>query len=262
MVLVTSDGVELATRAWSPRQPPRASVVLVHGFTATKDDGNVVALAAALCDRGIDVVAYDARGHGQSGGACTLGDLERHDVAAAVRWARRLHPAVVVVGASMGGIAVLRHAVLDPDLSGVVTVSTPAEWRIPRRPRALLTVGLTRTAPGRWVSARRMRVRLDPVWRAAEPPRALAARVPSPLAVVHGGRDRLIPANVALELFSGATGTSGPPQDAEGPDVARSEAAGPRRLFLVPRMGHAFDPLGHGAICDAVDWALTMAGGR
>jgi pimeloyl-ACP methyl ester carboxylesterase len=260
MTLVTSDGVELAARSWllaAGVGGARTIVVLVHGFSAGKDDRNVVALATRLGERGFDVISYDGRGHGDSGGTCTLGDLERLDVAAAVAWARQRSPRTVLVGASMGGVAVLRHAAgrhathsRDTDavdagdgesdgVAGVVVVSSPAEWRMPLRVRALLTGGLTRTTPGRWVSARRLRVRVHPVWTSPEPPRLLAARLTSPLAIVHGHRDRLIPPRAALDLYG------------DGGDG--------RRLILVPGMGHAFDTAGHGAICDAVEWVLEQS---
>jgi pimeloyl-ACP methyl ester carboxylesterase len=235
--VLTSDGVQLATRSWLVDGAARGIVVLVHGFAASKDQRNVVALAQRLTARGLDVMAYDARGHGESGGLCTLGDLEARDVAAAVAWARDRDSRIVLVGASMGGIAVLRHAATGPDVAGLVVVSSPAEWRLPWRVRAFVTAGLTRTRAGRWVAARHLQVRIHPVWTSAEPPRALVARITSPLAIVHGYRDRMIPARAALELH------------VNGDD---------RRLVLVPDMGHAFDPVGHAEICEAVDWILDL----
>src|SRR4051812_22588683 len=103
--LKTSDGVELVTRSWPASGQPRATAVLVHGMAATKDHPELVAVADALTQHGIDVLAYDARGHGDSGGVCTIGDDERYDVAAAVERARQSDLPVVLVGASMGGIA-------------------------------------------------------------------------------------------------------------------------------------------------------------
>jgi alpha-beta hydrolase superfamily lysophospholipase len=239
VLILTSDGVELATREWSVDGAARATVVLVHGFAASKDDRNLVTLAELLVSRGLAVMAYDARGHGESGGACTLGDLEAQDVAAAVAWASGQSPPIVLVGASMGGVAVLRHAATSRDVAGVVVVSSPSEWRVPLRVRALITVGLARTKAGRWLAARQLGVRINPVWSAPEPPRSLVTRVSSPVAIVHGSRDRMIPHRAALELH------------------ARGEPN--RRLVLVPDMGHAFDPAGHTAIYEAVDWILTCA---
>jgi alpha-beta hydrolase superfamily lysophospholipase len=235
--LLTSDGVELATREWLVEGQAQGVVVLVHGFAASKDDRNVVRLAERLRERNLDVLSYDARGHGASGGTCTLGDLEARDVAAAVVLARRRGTPIVLVGASMGGVAVLRHAAVRPDVAGVVVVSTPAEWRVPLRPRAVVTAGLTLTRAGRWVSARRLRVRIHPVWSAPEPPSALVSRVTLPLVVVHGYRDRMIPHRAALD---------------PGRTIESSA-----RLVLVPGMGHAFDPIGHAAICDGVEWVLA-----
>jgi pimeloyl-ACP methyl ester carboxylesterase len=195
-------------------------------------------LAERLVFQGLDVLSYDARGHGESGGMSTLGDLEARDVAAAVDWAQSRDTPVVLVGASMGGIAVLRHSAGNPDVTGLVVVSSPAEWRVPLRIRALITAGLTRTRAGRWVAARRLRVRIHPVWSAAEPPRALVARVTSPLAIIHGYQDRMIPHRAALELHL--------------------EGELSRRLVLVPDMGHAFDPVGHAAIGEAIEWILGV----
>jgi alpha-beta hydrolase superfamily lysophospholipase len=236
--LLTSDGVELATRSWLLDGEPRAIVVLVHGLSSTKDHPHLVALAPKIRDLGVDVMSYDARGHGESGGFSTLGDLERLDVAAAVVRARSRHPRVVLVGASMGAIAALAYAETDPDLAGVIVVSSPADWRIPFRLRALLTVALVRTRPGRLFTARHTRVRIHPVWNPAEPPRAVAKRVVSavPLVIVHGQRDRLIPFNFSLSVSI-----------EDMPDA---------HAVVVPGMGHAFDPAGHDSICDALDWVL------
>lgn len=234
-VLVTSDGIVLATREWSFSGEARGQIVLVHGFASGKDDPNVVRLARELVARGLHVLAYDARGHGASGGTCTLGDLESRDVAAAVDWAQGRALPLVLVGASMGGIAVLRHAATRPGPIGLVVVSTPAEWKIPLRIRALITAALTRTGIGRWVSGRRLKVRVHPVWSGPEPPRALVPRIRGPVAIVHGYRDRMIPHRHAVDLH----------------------LDGPRsRLVLVAGMGHAFHAVGDPAICEAVDWVL------
>jgi uncharacterized protein len=237
--LLTSDGVELAIRTWPFEGEPRAIVVLVHGLSSTKDHPHVVALAEMIRDRGFDVMSYDARGHGESGGYSTLGDLERHDVAAAVAAARNHHARVALVGASMGAIAALAYAATDPELAGVVVVSSPADWRIPFRLRALLTVAFARTRPGRLVAARHTHVRIHPVWNPTEPPRLVASRVVNavPLAIVHGRRDRIIPFHFSL----GVSPTELPSAHA----------------VVVPGMGHAFDPVGHLAICDALDWVLN-----
>ncbi|HEY2562432.1 MAG TPA: alpha/beta fold hydrolase [Acidimicrobiales bacterium] len=235
--MATSDGVELATRQWPVSDGARAVVVLVHGLTANKDEARVVSLASELHRKGFEVIAYDSRGHGQSGGQCTLGDLERYDVAAVVAWARARNRSVVLVGASMGAVGVLSYAATANDLTGVVTVSSPGEWRLPLRIRSIITAGLARTRTGREFARRRMGVRIAP-WTSPESARSLVERVTVPVAVVHGRRDTIIP---------------------HGASLARVVHEGPvRSVALVHSMGHAFDPVGHGQISAAITWALRQ----
>jgi pimeloyl-ACP methyl ester carboxylesterase len=240
LVLRTADGLSLAADAWLTREPAAAAVVLVHGFGGHRHNSTVVAMAHELRAEGHAVVTFDMRGHGESEGLCTLGDMERLDVAAAVVASRDLAPRVILVGASLGAIAVLRYAVDDPDLAGVVTVSSPARWRVTTR-RTALAAGLTRTRLGRRL-ARRRGVRLDRRWTWPEPPDALAARLTVPLAVVHGRDDRFMPTTEA--------------------QVLHDAAPGHRRLDLVAGMGHAYGTPGLEPITASVAWCLDMETAR
>jgi pimeloyl-ACP methyl ester carboxylesterase len=144
---------------------------------------------------------------------------------------------VVVLGASMGAIAVMRHAASDSALAGVIAVSSPARWRVPRNVRSMLAAGLTQTPPGRRVASRFMGVRLASGWTRPDPPERLARRITAPLAIVHGADDRFIAPTEAPLLYASAND--------------------PRRVDVVPGMGHAFDAAGIPAIGNAVDWALA-----
>ena len=235
----TVDDVVLAGRQWLCAEHPRAAVVLAHGFTATADHPEVAAIAEAIFATGVDVITYDARGHGGSGGESTLGDSERHDVAAAVEAARLRTDKVIAVGASMGAIAVLRHAANDPGLTGVVSVSCPSRWRLPRNATGVFSALMTRTRPGRAFAARFARVRVSAIWTNPVPPVDLVPSISAPLAVVHGNRDRFIGVRDAEELYA--------------------SAAGPRRLVVVEGMGHAFDAAAAPRIVEAIDWVLEAS---
>lgn len=240
--LTTVDGVRLAAHVHHA-DDPHGTVVLAHGFTASAQHEDLVALARALSEAGYDVVTYDARGHGDSTGLCTLGDLERHDVASAARMARPEAGPLVLVGLSMGAIAVLRHAAApdhgddDPPVAGVVVVSAPARWKLPRNARGVLSAGLTSTAPGRAFAARRLGVRLAPRVRRPAPPIDLVAGVDIPLAIVHGVDDPFLSSSNARALFD-----------------ATPE---PRRLDLVPGAWHAHAEAALPAVTAAVDWAAS-----
>ncbi|MCU1430474.1 MAG: phospholipase/Carboxylesterase family protein [Actinomycetia bacterium] len=232
--LLTIDGVHLTGRRWKTAEPAAATVVIVHGFSASSQCPNVAGVAEALHEDGFDVLTYDARGHGTSGGESTLGDHEEHDVAAAVALARERTPDVILVGASMGAIAALRYAATDADLAGVVTVSCPSQWRLPRNVRGLLAVVMTRTGAGRRLTSRLVGVRVANRWTNPEPPMALVPRVTAPFAVVHGTEDHFIPVRDAFELHEAATS--------------------PSRIDIIAGLGHAFEPLSIEAVRQSVAW--------
>lgn len=240
--LRTRDGLTLRVREWRC-SAPTAVVVLVHGFCASASDPSIVRQAEALCAAGFDVVCYDSRGHGNSPGLCTLGDCERHDVAAAVERAAGRALRVVAVGASMGAIAVLRFAAeassasRPPPLAGVVAVSSPARWNARLSPSSLAAVALTQTPIGRLFARHRLHVRLSPTWSAAPPPTSLVERIEVPVALVHGKADHFIGSSNSTELYA--------------------HCRGPRRLDLVAGMGHAFDESGVEPVITAVEWLLS-----
>jgi fermentation-respiration switch protein FrsA (DUF1100 family) len=82
-----------------------------------------------------------------------------------------------------------------------------------------------------------MGVQVAPRWTNPEPPVALVPEVHAPIAFVHGADDPFVPVSDAGELF----------------DLARE----PRRIQIVPAMGHAFEPQSVPAVREAVEWALA-----
>jgi pimeloyl-ACP methyl ester carboxylesterase len=236
VMLRTLDGARLAGDLYHPLGTPYAGVVVVHGFSATRRLDPVVTQARALADAGFLVLAYDGRGHGMSDGMCTLGRLEVHDVAAAVEHLRADVSRIVTVGASMGALAVLSHALGDSELAGIVLVSIASSWRSVLTARAAAAALFTRTRPGRAYTRRVTGTRISPDWRRGELPTSQVRRLRMPVAIVHGKRDGMIRSLAALEVYEAA-----------------SE---PRRLEIVDGMGHSFDRIGVPAVTRAVEWTL------
>jgi alpha-beta hydrolase superfamily lysophospholipase len=238
VALSSDDGVNLATTTWCRRDvDPAAAVVVVHGLGIDRNHHSVENTVAALARAGFAVVAFDGRGHGASGGVCTLGTDEVRDVAAAVALAGQLSPTVVADGSSMGGVAVLRYA-SEGDVAGAVCVSAPATWRI-HSARSLAAAALTRTAVGRRTLLRRSGVRVSPTWASPPEPAAVAALVSCATAIVHGAGDRFIPPAEAVRLFDRLTG--------------------PRRLDIVEGMTHGFGAAAERPIVEAVQWVVDTA---
>ena len=134
-------GLTLYYQAWRPAAPPpRASVVVVHGFG--EHAGRYRHVAERLARRGYAVYAPDHRGHGRSPGP--RGHINswaefREDVRAMVRLVREREAElpVFLLGHSMGGLIVLEYALHHPEtLHGVVAsgplLGTPGVSRVLR----------------------------------------------------------------------------------------------------------------------------------
>lgn len=122
-----ADGTRLVGHRFGGERPGRrTTVVLAH--QSSSDLCEWLSYARRLAARGHFVFAFDFRGHGHSKGRPTYGRLGL-DVDAATRAVRRLGARkVVLVGASLGGIAsVVAAASSEPRVAGVVAVSAPAE---------------------------------------------------------------------------------------------------------------------------------------
>jgi alpha-beta hydrolase superfamily lysophospholipase len=118
-----ADGLPITVHRWSPSGPPRGTVVVAHGMG--EHALRYADFAAALTDRGLEVVAPDHRGHGRSAAATAPGDFGAGgweglvaDLAALVDAAAA---PVVLFGHSMGSLAAQQYAIEhDERLAGLV----------------------------------------------------------------------------------------------------------------------------------------------
>lgn len=241
LTLYSMDGVRID--AGHLPGPDGLCLVLAHGFTGGWRQPATRRIAAVL-NRSGGVLAIDFRGHGRSGGRSTVGDREVLDVDAAVRHARHLgYERVGLVGFSMGGMVVVRHAALRGGVDAVVAVSAPARWyyrdtkpmrrvhwAIERRSGRLAArvVKRTRVASGGWA-------------RVPEAPHEVAGRIaPVPFLVVHGDADPFLPLDHAEQLYGAASD--------------------PRDLWVEPGFGHAEAAASPSLIGRIGDW--VAAGSR
>ena len=218
--------------------------VVAHGFTGDVDRPHIRRVAAVLARHGA-VLTFSFRGHGRSGGRCTVGDREVLDLAAAVERARALgHARVAAVGFSMGGSVVLRHAALNPGaVDAVVSVSAPARWYYRGTAPMRRLHWLVTRPTGRLVGRVGLRTRIhhrdwDPV--PLSPVEAVPGIAPTPLLLVHGDRDGYFPLDHPRML---------------------AEAAGDHgELWLEPGMGHAEHAADDALLARIARWAADRAG--
>jgi len=218
-----------ALRGWifPPAGAPRGlTVVYLHGIGDDRASGTW--LAERLGRRGVEVVTFDGRAHGASGGeACTYGALERGDVA---RLLDRLGAGrVVLLGVSLGAAVALQAAAGDPRVVGVVAVAPFADLASIARERAPWFASDAQVRAAVALAGREGG--FDPA--EASPLRA-APRLAVPVLLVHGEADAETSPSHSRRIFEAL--------------------AGPRRLLLVPGAGHG-DALGR-AWAEVEAWLL------
>src|SRR6266508_643557 len=164
----TSDGVDLVGTRLGGAEP---ALVVCHGFRGWHRKVRPARFAEVL-SRWFSVYGFDFRGHGLSGGETTFGAREIHDVAAVLALAREDgHASVGTHGASMGGVSVIRLAVL---------AGTPRGRRM----------------------GRAMGVRIPEVIERPETPEDVVGKIaPTPLLIVHGRADHFFDEEEAWRLY-------------------------------------------------------------
>jgi alpha-beta hydrolase superfamily lysophospholipase len=220
--VTAADGTELLVRRWPARSTPAwATVLIVHGLA--EHSGRFEHVGARLAEHGADVVSYDQRGFGASGGRRAYVDdwAELHDDLADrlsdARAAAQGRP-LAIYGHSMGGLVVLGYALTtrpQPDayvLSAPGVASSVPGWQqaairavarvAPRRSFANPFDGtvLSRDpSVGKRYVADPLVLRSTTFGFAArafdEQARVVAALdgLKPPTLVLHGGEDRLVP---------------------------------------------------------------------
>ena len=271
--ITAADGTPLLVRRWAAASDPWAQMLLVHGLA--EHSGRYERTGRLLADAGIDVTAFDLRGHGGSGGR--RGDVERwtdylDDIAvrlAAVRAEADGRP-VVLFAHSYGGLICTDYVLSGRPAPDLLVLSAPAlddglpRWQhiiAPLIARIWPTLAfknawspdvlsrdpevgrLVQLDPG---SPERMTTRLGAFgFSAQERVRATLAILAVPTLVFHGSDDRLVPP-AATEPFEGLPGVT-------------------RRIYPGLRHETLNEPEGPQIVADVIAWlreAVDSTAGR
>lgn len=230
---LSSEGLRL--RAWLvATSGERPAVVVVHGLGDSLE--SYLEHARPLRDRGHSVLLVDLRGHGGSEGSyTTLGGRERADVRAAMDELRRRGLAahgIVLMGHSMGSVAVLLAAAEATDVRGVIVEAPYDTYRNSVAHHAKLLYGLPSWVPiiPLAIAAAEWRAGFD-----ADDVNAVAAarQIHAPLFAIVDGLDPRMPEAVVRRIY-----------DAH---------PGPKRLWVAPGVDHV------GAITLRDHWPRVQA---
>lgn len=205
--LTASDGTPLA--AWYiPADrcgdcPEAPTIVIAHGHAVNK---SAVLSRAELLHPDYNLLLFDFRGHGQSGGATsTVGLQERLDVAAVIGWLEEEKgpSAIGLLGISMGGSASLADARADERIDALVVESTHATLANAIQAR-LDRQGYPLSLPGAWAILLGGLLRSGYDMSAADPIQAIEDYGDRPLLIVAGGRDDTLGPRDADDLLAAA----------------------------------------------------------
>lgn len=109
-----------------------ASLIFVHGYTNNRlqEPANALGLAKRLVQEGYNVLMFDLRSHGTSGGTLTtIGQSEKNDVLGAVEYVKDEHKSnqIALIGWSMGAVASIFAAAESSEIQAIVADSPFAD---------------------------------------------------------------------------------------------------------------------------------------
>jgi uncharacterized protein len=209
---VSFDGAGVRLEGWWFRAAGErhGTVVYLHGSADNRSSSR--SIADHFVPRGFDVVAYDSRAHGQSGGdACTYGHYEKQDLRRVLD--RVETRPIVLLGTSLGGAVALQAAAEDARVDLVVAIATFSDLRTVAAERAPFFASDGNIAEALRIAETTASFRVDDV----SPLRA-ATRIKAPVLLIHGAVDRETPPAHSARVHAALTS--------------------PKRLLLVAGAGH------------------------
>jgi len=224
--VATRDGVTLRVWLFPTTSPPKGLIVYLHGKDANRSFG--ARIAERYVPRGYEVLTFDLRAHGRSGGwLTTYGAREVGDLAQALDTVP-IDP-VILIGQSLGAAIALQAAASNSRVRGVVAVASFADLETRVREAA----GRLDVAPSFDWLATNAGFRVQDISL-----REAATRIRVPVLLVHGTRDTVTSFHHSQDIFN---------------------ALGDKKRFLkIDGAGHN-DVLDRPVVWDAIDnWLLSV----
>ena len=201
----TVDGVRLA--GWLvPHPQARGNVIFCHGHGRNR--GHVAGVLPTLHGLGLNVLAFDFRGHGDSEGhTSTFGRREVDDLLAAEAFLRERFPdqPLFLVGVSLGAAVELQALPRLPNVRGVWSEGAFARFDTPMENAFHVLPGCVRRP---LVIAYHWAAWLDcGLWTSAANPIEAVAKTSVPVYFCHGRKDELVPFSEGEALYEAHAGS-------------------------------------------------------
>ena len=132
---IMDDGIRLSAVLERPEAERCPLVIVLHGFTSTKDKTHTLAACKAMREAGFATLRFDLYGHGESGGEFRDHTLHKwiSNTLTVIGYARRLDfvTGIYLSGHSQGGLVATLVSGMYPDLIKGLILRAPA-FMIPR----------------------------------------------------------------------------------------------------------------------------------
>ncbi|PPK85785.1 hypothetical protein CLV84_2692 [Neolewinella xylanilytica] len=217
--IATANGLMLSSFYVPATVPARGNLVILHGKDSAKE--LYLEYLPQLVPYGYNVLLYDARAHGRSGGRMTtFGYHEWQDVVEAVRYLRYLSPGLPtgVFGHSMGGAVALQAMARTGEIDFGIVESAFAHLGDITHAYACRETGVSLPRPVTDALLDRAERIAEFRHREVEPERAAVA-VWQPVLVIHGEEDRSIDVDNGRRLYAALASTD-------------------KELYVIPGAGH------------------------
>lgn len=210
--LISPFGYELKGTYLPNPSPSNKTVIFLHGLTASRLMG--LWYADMYMKAGYNVLLYDARAHGESGGTgVTYGYYEKYDLDEWVKWVKQLQPegTIGVHGVSMGAATALQHAVLNEEAKGVAFYIVDSAYSDLEELLALQINGVVKVQPA-WLVTVLLKASSLAAYVFADftyekvSPLAAVRQVTTPLLFLHGEKDVLVPVEMSRQLYRNGIG--------------------------------------------------------
>ena len=180
--IFTGEAVSLCGWRAAAHGKRRGTVIYLHGVSDCRASSAGVMENFRM--RGFDVIAYDSRAHGESGGeVCTYGFYEKEDLR---RVMDSLKPGpIVLMGSSLGAAVALQTAAVDERVSAVVAAETFSDLRTVVTERAPFFFSSSTIAHSISLAENKGHFTIDEV-----SPVVAAAKIRVPTLLIHGAEDK------------------------------------------------------------------------
>ncbi len=203
--IMTRQGYRLrGTYIKNPKET-KDTVILVHGLTRTRR--SMLSTAKLYLEKGFNVLLYDSRNNGQSGGKdTTYGYFEKYDLDDWVNYIymRNSGGNIGIHGRSMGAATVLLHSELNEDLKKVKFYVSDCAYSDLKDEFMYIVEKGNLVIPSEFFAfygSLVTKIKSNFKYSDVSPRKAIKGVI-TPIMFIHGTKDKLVPISMCKELYN------------------------------------------------------------